>query len=187
MSQTYYIGVDPGTPLSMVMLDSHGAWLAHATGDQMLKDEANCPYKIAAIVKAWQDWVISKKGGLKMIVERVGIRPNENLVHAVPFVGSMYMAKSIAGAYNIPCRTVTPQTWKKRMRLTSNKQASITRARLLFPNKTAFLKRLTKDHDLAEAALLALFAIQHPEEDAETHRASRRKPVQQPCNTGEEE
>lgn len=177
MSQTYYIGVDPGTPLSMVMLDSKGAWLAHATGDNVLRDGRNCPYKVASIVKAWQDWVAEKKGGLRMVVERVGIRPNENLVHAVPFVGSMFMAQAIAGAYNIPCRTVTPQTWKSRMKLTSNKQLSITRARLVFPNKTAFLKRISVDHNLAEAALLALFAIQHPEDTEETVKAKRRKTV----------
>lgn len=164
MSGTYWIGVDPGKIMSLVMLDPNGAWIAHASGPRVSKDGANCPYKIAAIVKAWQDHVKLKKAGLRMVVERVGIRPNENLVHAVPFVGSMFTARAIAGAYDIPCKTVTPQTWKRRMALSSDKKLSLTRAKLAFPNKVAFLKRSTaEDKDLAEAALLALFAIMHPD------------------------
>lgn len=161
MSQTYYIGADPGTPLALVMLNAQGAWVAHATGEQLMKEGRNCPYKVAAVIKAWQDWAKEKKGAVKIVVERVGIRPNENLVHAVPFVGSMFMIQAIAGAYSIPCQTVTPQTWKRRMVLSADKKLSLTRAKLAFPNKLAFLKK-QKDHNLAEAALLALFSIHYP-------------------------
>ena len=56
--------------------------------------------------------------------------------------------------------TVHPGVWKKAMNLTSNKQTSLIHARNSFELAQDLLKR-TKDHDRAEALLLAEYAHWH--------------------------
>jgi crossover junction endodeoxyribonuclease RuvC len=62
------------------------------------------------------------------------------------------VALSIAERFSCPWQLVTPQRWKKDMKLTSDKKESLSMARQLWP--TAPLKRL-KDNGRAEALLLA--------------------------------
>jgi len=56
--------------------------------------------------------------------------------------------------------TVPPGVWKKAMNLTSNKQTSLLLARNRFTIAEDLLRR-TKDHDRAEALLLAEYAHWH--------------------------
>jgi len=56
--------------------------------------------------------------------------------------------------------SVAPSTWKSVLRLSSDKQESLQLARLLFPLATDLLKR-KRDHDRAEALLLAEYAHWH--------------------------
>ena len=61
-------------------------------------------------------------------------------------------AIALAERFNCPWHLVTPQAWKKSLKLTSDKQQSLDMARQLWP--TAPLDR-QKDNGRAEALLLA--------------------------------
>lgn len=155
----YYIGADPGTPLSLAMVSGDGRMVAHATDKHFVRDRMNNAELLATVMKSWSGFQLSKGHTVKVIVEHVGIRPNENLVHAVPFVGSMYLVEGVAAALGLPCMRVHPSRWKRHMKLTANKKLSLQRARELFPDKAMHLRK-ARDHNVAEAALLALYGVQ---------------------------
>lgn len=62
--------------------------------------------------------------------------------------------------YGIPWQTVTPRDWKAAMGLSSDKRLSLDLARATFPSCADQLQRM-KDHDRAEALLLAEYAYWH--------------------------
>lgn len=66
--------------------------------------------------------------------------------------------EQVTGTYN--WNTVQPAIWKIAMGLTKDKQKSLTMARELFPLACDLLVR-AKDHDRAEALLLAEYAHWH--------------------------
>ena len=60
------------------------------------------------------------------------------------------------GAYGIPTFFMTAAVWKSLMKVSRQKHTSINRAKELFPEQ-AHLFQSKKDHDRAEALLLATF------------------------------
>jgi len=64
--------------------------------------------------------------------------------------------EGIVAALEIPFEHPYPSSWKATMGLTSNKEHSRTRASAIFPNCVDFW-RWKKDHDRAEAAMLAFY------------------------------
>jgi crossover junction endodeoxyribonuclease RuvC len=61
-------------------------------------------------------------------------------------------AIALAERFNCPWHMVTPQTWKKALKLSSDKQQSLDLARELWPSAPLARK---KDNGRAEALLLA--------------------------------
>ncbi|HYP79798.1 MAG TPA: hypothetical protein VEQ17_05890 [Steroidobacteraceae bacterium] len=68
-------------------------------------------------------------------------------------LGSMLSVVQIA---EMPLQIVTPQSWKKALKLGKDKNESLFRARALLPGFADLLKRV-KDHNRGEAALLAYY------------------------------
>lgn len=66
--------------------------------------------------------------------------------------GSVLAALQVAG---IPFEMVSPQSWKKRLNVSSNKNSTLDMARMRFPG-TEYFDRV-KDHNRAEAALIGYF------------------------------
>ena len=60
----------------------------------------------------------------------------------------------ILNTLNIPTRIVAPQTWKRALGITKDKETSFTLARKLFPDAGDYWLR-KKDDGVAEAALIA--------------------------------
>lgn len=157
---TYWIGVDPGTPLSLALVTPDGKLSGHSNPANVLTDGTNDPQRIFTLLRSWVGFMRSKGHDVKAVIERVGIRPGENLVHAVPFIGSMYMAEAICASLDVPVTYVHPSRWKRAMKLTSQKGTSVALARASFPDKAVFFRK-KKDHNTAEAALLALYAVRN--------------------------
>ena len=154
-----YVGVDPGSPLTMALVSPTGRWLAHA-GDDAVSVPAkvgvqNSPAKVVALLRKWQD---TASFPVKMVIENVGPMPGEGIVSASKFVGSIWLARTAAAALDMEVLMVVPQKWKKHYGLSSKKGESNVVARQLFPNR-ADRVRLEKDHDYAEAALMARYAV----------------------------
>lgn len=156
MERPYVIGIDPGSPLTMVMLNPEGQWVAHAGGPVVATKAKvgwlNCDTKVTGLLRKWDEH--TRGVGLVAVVENVGPMPGEGIVSACKFAGSIWLVKGILTALDIPYTMTTPQEWKRGLKLTRDKGASVELARTLFPDK-AWRVQHKKDHDFAEAALLA--------------------------------
>ena len=102
-------------------------------------------------------------------IERVASMPTDGHVGAFAFgraVGSIETTFTLHGAYIV---YTSPISWKSSFRLSKDKQLSTTLATRLFP----FLKTHLKNHNMAEALLIALYtAKEHFKQGRPSHAAS---------------
>jgi crossover junction endodeoxyribonuclease RuvC len=156
-----YIGVDPGSPLSLALVSASGKLLATA-GDDALAVKAgkgwhNSPELCGSIVRKW---VEHYKTPPLVIIENVGPMPGEGIVSACKFVGSMWLMRGVASGLCLKVVLVTPQKWKKEMGLkggVENKDLSRQQALSKWPDKAERF-RYKYSHNIAEAALIAEWA-----------------------------
>lgn len=92
------------------------------------------------------------------IVEEVGARPAEGVSSAFTFGLAVGAILGAIGARSIPIVLVSPQSWKKASRISTNdrmeaKDAARNYARELWPEHEKIL-RIRKNHGMAEAALM---------------------------------
>lgn len=158
MTRPYVIGIDPGSPLTMAMLNPQGKWVAHAGGPVVAKKAKvgwlNCDHKVTGLLQKWRNHAYKNGNAVSAVIENVGPMPGEGLVSACKFAGSIWLVKGILTALGIPYTMTTPQEWKRGLKLTRDKGGSVDLARTLFPDKSWRVKH-KKDHDFAEAVLLA--------------------------------
>ena len=163
--QPYWIGVDPGAPLAMAIVGPSGKLLDVVSYRQVAYTEGkktwhNSPMMVSDILK---DWHTKTKGNVKVMIENVGPRPGENIVHAAKFVGSIWMIKGMCAMINVPVYVVSPVLWKGYFKLKGgpeNKGMSRERAMMEWPFQKDLFSR-AMDADAAEAALMAVWAIAH--------------------------
>ena len=106
-------------------------------------------------------------------VERNSVRPKEGISSAQK---NGLVAGMLLGCVAMCCRQIyrpTSQLWKKVMRLTKDKEYSRTKAIEEFPDYHHFFAR-KKDHNRAEAALLALYGYRQHRANAPRKRLGRR-------------
>lgn len=154
------IGIDPGQSGGLAMVSQGGelisgirmAVLGH--GKRKLVDTS-----------AIDDWLrsgrpLGAEGALKgVVIEQVSSMPGQGVASTFNFgrhVGSVEGWALTAGA---PTHWVTPQKWKKSFGLTSDKRASLDRARLEFGDDPMW-KTLAND-GIAEAGLIALHWLRY--------------------------
>jgi crossover junction endodeoxyribonuclease RuvC len=147
------IGLDPGKQGACAVLDAEGS--LHALFD--------LPY-IADGKTAWVDGS-ALQGALMealqgrqaiAIVERVSAMPKQGVSSSFAFGVGFGSLLGVLRAMQIPIELVTPATWKRAMGLSSDKRASLDKARLLYP---AAELSLVKHEGRAESILLAHFAV----------------------------
>ena len=85
-------------------------------------------------------------------LERVASRPGQGVGSVFSFGDTFGTIRGVLGALNIPTYMVSPQKWKKDLKI-STKDDSLKAIKELYP----LLKMRKKDHNLAEALLLALY------------------------------
>ena len=85
-------------------------------------------------------------------LERVASRPGQGVGSVFSFGDTYGAIRGVLGALNIPTYTIAPQTWKKELKI-SSKDDSLKAIKELYP----LLKMRKKDHNIAEALLLALY------------------------------
>jgi crossover junction endodeoxyribonuclease RuvC len=89
------------------------------------------------------------------IIEQGAARPGNGRVGAAAFWLGLGAIRGVLAAHFIPIEIVTPNGWKRAMRVTGDKDASRLRASAIFPRWAGQWSRV-KDHGRAEAALIAL-------------------------------
>lgn len=160
----YIIGIDPGVPVTMAMLDPQGKWVAHAKPRPAGATPKNDVFMFADVLKKWQKHVAKTNYKLVAVIEQVNPRPREGVVSVGKFMGSFWMAQAACAALDIPFSLISPRRWKPRLGLNDEKAKSVALAKTLFKESGRATWRLSKqkDHDFAEAALLAYY-LRHNE------------------------
>jgi crossover junction endodeoxyribonuclease RuvC len=92
------------------------------------------------------------------IVEQVGARPGQGVSSMFRFGQAYGTLLGVIGALAIPVRHVSPGKWKKALGLNGEAEMSRARAIETWPQHAEMFAR-KKDHNRAEAALLALYGI----------------------------
>lgn len=146
---TWLVGIDPGLTGGIAVLDHNGA--LQALGDLPIIRDGKLSWVDGGRL---QSFLIDTLTGrhARALVERVQAFPKQGRSSAFNFGVGFGSILSVLQARHIPIELVTPISWKRAMGLTNDKQASLDKARLLFPDaELSFAK-----HDgRAEALLIA--------------------------------
>jgi hypothetical protein len=148
---SFILAIDPGVTGALALYDPA---LKDRIGvyDMPIVDGDVDPHGLLKIVGSYE---ISHA-----VIERVHPRPREGVRSVWRFAAAYTTACVIVKTCNIPLTLVPPGKWKKAMNLVGGpggKEQARARAILLFPLCHVHFAR-KKDHNRAEAALLALYA-----------------------------
>jgi crossover junction endodeoxyribonuclease RuvC len=152
------IGLDPGLEGAAAVLDGRRAdgtseivaiydLPTIGTGKQRRIDAT----ALAHLIRAHTPYAFA-------IVEQVASRPKQGVASMFRFGSSCGTIDGVIGALEIPVRRVTPTKWKKAMGLNGEAEASRARAIETWPASADLFAR-KRDHNRAEAALLALYGL----------------------------
>jgi len=141
-------GVDPGLSGAWGMIDLHGKFWSlgdmHHDKDGILDTE-----------KIWSEMAQARDGqDVVVVLEKVHSMPKQGVSSTFKFGMAFGGAIGLSKRFNSEVAMVPPTTWKKTLKLTSNKLESLLMARELFPNAPLTLK---KHNGRAEALLIAEF------------------------------
>lgn len=140
-----YLGIDPGFSGAWGLIDHHGQY--RACGDMHHTDK----YLLTQFV--FEEIVDALHGDdHEVVVETVHSMPKQGVASSFKFGVAYGGAVALAERLNSAWHMVTPQVWKRALKLDSDKQKSLALARQLWPE--APLKR-QKDNGRAEALLMA--------------------------------
>ncbi|NCX56226.1 MAG: hypothetical protein EBW87_03405 [Burkholderiaceae bacterium] len=140
-----YLGIDPGFTGAWGMINHKGDYIS--CGDMLNDHQFILTNAVFAEISQARD-----RQDLQVIVESVHSMPGQGVSSSFKFGMSFGAAISLAQRLNCPWHIVTPQKWKKSLKLDSDKDKSLSLARELWP--TAPLTR-KKDNGRAEALLLS--------------------------------
>jgi len=146
------IGIDPGLTGAFAVLDASGALVTVA--DLPIMRDRRLGWVDAEVFSSTL-FGIANGDRMDVTVERVHAMPRNGSQAAFSqgcTLGSLLAALQLVRAR---IELVQPAAWKKALGLSSDKSASLDKARLLYP--LASLDR-KKDHNRAEALLIAHFA-----------------------------
>ena len=140
-----YIGIDPGFSGAWGMIDHNGVY--RSCGDMHHTDK----YLMTNVI--FGEIIDCLHGDdHAVVVEIVHSMPKQGVASSFKFGVAYGGAIALAQRLDFSWQSVTPQVWKKALKLDSDKNKSMALARELWP--TAPLKR-QKDNGRAEALLLA--------------------------------
>lgn len=103
--------------------------------------------------------ILNQRRPAQVVIEKVGAMPGQGVSSMFTFGAAYGVCIGAVCGYGAPLAYVTPVSWKRHFRLTGKpKDAARELAIRLYPNAVEFLKR-KKDHGLADAILLARYAL----------------------------
>ena len=102
--------------------------------------------------------LLESHAGAVAFLERVGARPGQGVTSMFNFGMTNGLIRGMLAAYSYRTTLITPQEWRKRLKVAEGKDGSRQRAMELFPAYASLFKR-KKDDGRAEAALIAMFGF----------------------------
>lgn len=159
MNAHLYLGVDPGLTGALAAIDAHGH--VHlledlptlARGNGRVKRELD-PVGLAHLLRPIA-------GDIQLaVVEQVSSMPGQGVASVFSLGHSLGSITGVISALGIPLQLVTPASWKKACGISRDKDVARGQAVRVFPHVDLHRK---KDHNTAEALLLARFALTNHE------------------------
>ena len=148
-------GIDPGKSGAVFVIDTEKCVFdcfdmpIRSLGPTSKRTEVDAP--------VLADWLYNHSV-TQIMIEDVWSTPNDGHVGAFSFGTASGTLIGIAAGLNIPLDRVRPTSWKKTMKVSSEKKQSRDRATLLIPAAADLFKRV-KDDGRAESALITLYEI----------------------------
>ena len=147
------LGIDPGLDGGLAILSgSHIELLETIPTEKktgFIKRQVDAQ-KLSNILRVYPDVIC--------YLEKVASRPGQGVGSVFSFGDTYGAIRGVLAALNIPTYMVAPQTWKKELKI-SSKEDSLKAIKDLYP----LLKWRKKDHNLAEAILIAMYGIKERE------------------------
>lgn len=116
--------------------------------------------RIDPVALAFRLQQLSARGADLIVLEQPMAMPGQNSVSVFDIGRSFGMLEGIIGSMMIRCEIAHPAAWKRAMKCPAAKDGALARATQLLPQH-AQLWPLKKHADRAEAALLALYGVEH--------------------------
>lgn len=152
------IGVDPGATGAFALLDSYGELLD--TDDMPIVGKL---VSVPLVVDIFETWAGDPLGSVEppiCVIEDVHSSPQMGVTSAFSFGRSKGVIEGVAAMADCRVVYVSPNKWKRDMKLSRDKGASRDMAMLRWPKHRDRFKRV-KDDGRAEAALIALWQVEH--------------------------
>ena len=144
------IGIDPGLDGGIAIISGSSIELLETIPTQpkggFIKRQVDAQ-KLGNILRVFPDAIC--------YLEQVSSRPGQGVGSVFSFGDTFGAIRGVLGALNIPVYMVTPQKWKKELKI-SSKEDSLKASQDLFLG----LKFKKKDHNIAEALLIAYYGQQ---------------------------
>lgn len=147
-----YLGIDPGLSGGLALYDPAEATLETAEMPT-LRIGTKRKIDVHALARIIDNWADRTR---EAWIEQVGVRPGEGAVGAFSFGRGYGQIEGVCCASFLSMQTVTPQMWKRSLRITGDKDEARAKASSLFP-RHAHLWALKRQDGVAEAALIALY------------------------------
>jgi crossover junction endodeoxyribonuclease RuvC len=149
------LGIDPGLDGGIAIISgSHIELLETIPTEKktgFIKRQVDAQ-KLSNILRVYPDVVC--------YLEKVASRPGQGVGSVFSFGDTYGTIRGVLGALNIPTYHVSPQRWKKELKI-SSKEDSLKASFDLFSG----LKFKKKDHNIAEALLIAYYGQKEREKD----------------------
>jgi Holliday junction resolvasome RuvABC endonuclease subunit len=146
------LGIDPGAGGAIALIDPSLDVL-------LIKDMPIATVRERReISEVWLADIIRRFDPEEAWLERVHAYPRQGVTSAFTFGMAYGLVRGVLATLKVPTHLVTPNEWKRRLRLPADKHAARVMAARLFPNDAKLFSR-SRDDGRAEAALLAHFGL----------------------------
>jgi len=150
------IGIDPGITGAVAVVNDNGDYavydlpiMANGKGTSKIKKMIN-PNGLSEIL------LMHHNDG-PIFLERTASMPGQGVASMFSMGDTFGSIRAVCSVMGFAVEIITPQTWKKKYQLKSDKEIVRAKAIQLFPN--APLSRV-KDHNRAEALLIAKYGLE---------------------------
>jgi len=148
--------VDPGlTGAACILEQINGAVMLISVIDLPTAGEG-AKRRLDAVTFA--SWLNSNKP-THVFIENARAMPRQGVTSMFRYGRVAGAVEGVVAAQLIPLSLIEPATWKRHLRLNSNKEDCRARALQLLPSAASELQRV-KDHHRAEAILLAFYGLE---------------------------
>ncbi len=146
------LGVDPGQAGGLAIV--HGGRLVKGTRMPVVELRGKKQVDARAVVEWWGDCMVPFDVA---VIEAVHAMPKQGVSSSFQFGRMLGGIEALVFSVGVSVHYVTPASWKKAMGLSSDKQASIDAAKVMFGSAADNLLKHKADDGIAEAGLIAAY------------------------------